>query len=374
MAADLYFHEYRYAEAQPLFERALQLDPAWEPALLHLMDCLGQAVGKREELLARAQRWVDQAPGPQSYRALALALAQNGRLDQALEKARRAYQLEPNVWTQGALGEILLHRGAFAEVESLTRPVAAERNRSAKERAGAVGLYAAALALEGRHREALQALEALRGMPHAAPGYRENRMQLFLGDGALDKARVELEAFVAAARAEGKGEDKKWKETLPALTAAVGDLAGAAERARSLEPGSPAEALYRGMAAWRAGRLDEAAVALEPLSERDDDWRIFPSYLLGVVQAARGHPAEAVAALEKFRGIFGGGFWKTWAAPRSLLVEARALDALGRRTEAREKVGSLLEAWKRGDADSPIMKEARALADHLRDKTASRRP
>ncbi len=374
MAADLYFHEYRHAEAQPLFERALQLDPTWEPALVHLMDCMGQAAAKKEEHLARARRWVDEAPGPQSYRALALALARNGRLDEALEKARRAYQLEPNVWTRGALGDILLHRGAFTEVESLTKPVAFEGSRSTHERASAAGQYAAALALEGRHREALQALEVLREMPHAAPGYRENRMYLFLGDGALDEARAELEAFVAAAQAEGKGDDKKWKETLPALTAAAGDLAGAAERARFLEPGSPAEALYRGTAAWRAGRLDEAAAALEPLSERDDDWRIFSSYLLGVVEAARGRPAEAVAALERFRGIFRGGYWKTWALPRSLLVEAGALDALGRRAEARGKVRALLEAWKGGDAGSPILEEAKALSEKLREKTASSRP
>ena len=125
---------------------------------------------------------------------------------------------------------------------------------------------------------------------------------------------------------------------------------------------------------WRSGRLDEAAAALRPLSERTDDYRAAASFVLGVVEAARRHGAEALAALERFRGTFASGYWKTWAVPRGLLAEARALDALGRRAEARDRVASLLEAWKRGDADSPIMKEARALADELRDKTASRRP
>jgi tetratricopeptide (TPR) repeat protein/predicted Ser/Thr protein kinase len=372
MAADLYFHEYRYREAQPLFERALQLDPVWEPALVHLVDCLGQAIGRRDELLARTRRWADQAPGPSSYRSLAMALAQNGRLEEALDQARRAYAMEPNAWNRGILGEILLHRGAFAEVEALAKPVLADAGRSKKERAQAAGLYACALALQGRRREALQALEALREMPHAAPGYRETRMQHFLGDGALDKARAELEAFVAAVRVEGKGDDKKWKETLPALTAVVGDLAGAAELARALDPGSPAAALWRGTAAWRTGKLDEAAAALRPLSEREDEYRILSSYLLGVVEAARGHPAEALAAAERFRGMvaFGGGYWQTWARPRSLLVEARALDALGRRADARDRVNQLLDAWKRGDRDAPILVEARALAEKLREKTA----
>jgi tetratricopeptide (TPR) repeat protein/predicted Ser/Thr protein kinase len=374
MAADLYFHEGQTEKAQPLFERALQLDPVWEPALVHLVDCLGAAIGSKEELLTRTRRWAEQSPGPSSYRALATALAQNGKLDQALEQARRAYAMEPNLWSRGTLSDILLHRGAFAEVEALVRPVVADGGRSKKERAHAAGLYAAALSLQGRRREALQALEVMRDMPHAAGTYHETRMLHFLGDGALDRARAELEAAVRAVQAENRSDDKKWKERLPALTAAVGDLEGAAVLARSLEPGSPAEMLYRGVAAWRSGRLDEAAAALKPLSERGDDNRIFPLYILGELEVARGHDAESLEALERFRGTFGGGYWKTWAWPRSLLTEARALDALGRRPEARDKVRALLETWKRGDADDPILREAKALAEKLREKTAASRP
>jgi tetratricopeptide (TPR) repeat protein len=128
------------------------------------------------------------------------------------------------------------------------------------------------------------------------------------------------------------------------------------------------------MVAWRSGKLDEAAAAFRPLAERKDEDRIIALYALGEVELARGRHAEALAAMERFRGTFGGGYWKTWAWPRSLLVEARALDALGRRADAREKVRSLLEAWKRGDADAPILREAKALAEKLREKTAERRP
>ena len=378
MAADLYFHEGQIEKAQPLFERALQLDPVWEPALVHLTDCMGNTAGSKAELLARARRWAEQAPGPSSYRALAQALAQNGKLDEALEQARRAYAIEPSYWTRGVLSEILLYRGAFAEVEALARQAMGDPGLSKKERAQATGLYACALSLEGRRREALRALEGLRDVPLAAPSYHEMRMHHFLGDGALDKARVELAAFAAAVRAQGepRHDDKKFRERLPALSAAVGDLEGAAAQARSLEPGSPAEALYRGVAAWRSGRLDESAAALRPLSERGDDIRIFATFLLGEVEGARGHAAEALAAAERFRGMvaFGSGYWQTWARPRSLLVEARALDALGRRAEARDRVNQLLDAWKRGDRDAPILVEARALAEKLREKTASSHP
>jgi tetratricopeptide (TPR) repeat protein/predicted Ser/Thr protein kinase len=379
MAADLYFHEEQFGKSQPLFERALQLDPVWEPALVHLTDCMGNAAGSKAEFLARARRWAEQAPGPSSYRALAQALAQNGKLDEALEKARRAYAIEPSYWTRRVLSEILLYRGAFAEVEALARQAMGDPGGGKKERAQATGLYAAALSLQGRRREALRALEGLRDMPlAAAPSYHEMRMHHFLGDGALDKARGELAALAAAVAAQGepRHDDKKWRERLPALSAAVGDLEGAAALARSLEPGSPSEALYRGVAAWRSGRLDESAAALKPLSERADEIRIFATYLLGEVEIARGHPAEALASSERFRGMvgFGGSFWQTWARPRSLLVESRALDALGRRAEARDRVNQLLDAWKRGDRDAPILVEARALAEKLREKTASSHP
>lgn len=372
MAADLYFHEGQHEKALPLFERALQLDPTWEPALIHLVDCL-QAAGKKAELLDRTRRWAEQAPGPQSYRALALALAHDGKLGEAVERARRAYEMEPNLFTRGALVEILLHRRAFAEAEALLRPVLADRGRSQKARAYAASQYAAALSLQGRRREALQALEPMREIPNGEASYHGIRALHFLGDGALDKARAELAAALAS-QGDLKGEDKKAREMAALALADAGDLEGAAALARSLEPGSPPEALYRAMVAMRSGRPDDAVAALKPLSERSDEYRSFALYLLGEAEGARGHYAEAVAAMEKFQGTFGGGYWKTWAWPRSLLAEARALDALGRRAEAREKVGSLLEAWKRGDPDSPIMKEARGLADRLRDKTASRRP
>ncbi|HEX9186014.1 MAG TPA: tetratricopeptide repeat protein, partial [Vicinamibacteria bacterium] len=377
MAADLYFHEGQTEKAMPLFERALQLDSTWEPALVHLVDCLGQAVGKKEELLARTRRWADQSPGPTSYRYLALALAQDGKLDEALETARRAYQMEASLWTRGTLCEILLHRGAFAEVEALLGPVVADRNRTRRERGHATGQYSAALALQGRRREALQALDALREMPMAAPAYHETRMLHFVGDGALDRARAELDEMLRARREAGddvKAEAKKFQDRMAAVAVLAGDLPRGAEMARSIEPGSPAEALYRGMVARRTGRPDEAAAAFRSLVDRQDEFRIIALYALGDVEAARGRHAEALAAMEKFRATFGGGYWKTWAWPRSLLVEARALDALGRRADARERVRSLLEAWKRGDADAPILKEAKALAEKLREKTALSRP
>ncbi len=376
LAADLHFHEGKAELALPLFDRALLLDPTWEPAQLHLADCL-RILGRNDELLVRARRWVEQSPGATSYRALATSLAQAGKLDEALESARRAFQLEPNTWTRGTLVEILLHHGDFEAAEGLTSSVlAAEPRRSKRERALASSQYAAALALQGRRREALRALEGLReASPGAAsPAYHESRMLHFFGDGQLVQARAELAALVSAWQETGGDatvEARKKRERLAAVAAMLGDLPRAAELARTIEPGSAAEALYRGMAAWRGGRHEEAAAALRPLTEGKDDYRVISLYTLGEIEAARGRHAEALAAMERFDRTFGGGYWKTWAWPRARIVQARALEVLGRRAEARQQVNSLIEAWKRADPDSPVLKEAKALAERLREKTAA---
>jgi tetratricopeptide (TPR) repeat protein len=329
------------------------------------VDCLGASIRQKDELLARARRWAEQAPGPASYRALALALAVNWKMDEALEKARRAFEMEPSRWNRCALADILLAHGDDTEAEALVRPVVSDASRPPGERVRATGQYAAALAVQGRRREALQARETLRAIPHAMAAYHETRMFHFLGDGALDRSRAELNALVAIARAEGNVEDKPGKGVLVVFTAAVGDLEGAAVLARLLEPGSSDEALYRGIAAWRSKKLDESAAVLRPLSERDDGYRIFATYLLGEIEAARGRPAEALVALERFQHTFSTEYWKTWAWPRSQVVEAESLAAMGRRVEAQEEVQKFLEAWKNADPDLPLLAEARTLRARL---------
>jgi len=366
MAADLYFHEGQTETALPLFERALQLDPSWEPALVHVWDCLAE-LGKGDELLAVARRWAEKSPGPISYRSLALALARDGKLDEALERARRAFEMEQSYWTRGALAEVLLHRGDFEEAQSIAEPVAADGSRNAKERAHAIAITYCALALQGRPREALRVLEPLREIRLAAPAYHEIRMVHFLGDGAPDRARGELAALVRAfgeAEAEGRLEPKKM-QMLPVVAVLAGDLARAAELARFPDAGSTREALYRGVVAWRSGRLEEAASTLRPLAEGHEDFRQFALYALGEVAAARGRHAEAVEALERFQRAFGGGYFRTWAYPRSLVLEAGSLEALGRQGEARAKAQRLLSMWQRAEPDLPRLAEAKALCARL---------
>jgi hypothetical protein len=290
-----------------------------------------------------------------------LALARNGKLDEAVEKGRRAVEMGPNPWDRHALAQILLYRGAFAEAEALVKPVVADQSRTKRERAYAARSYSAALAMQGRRREALQALDVMRDWPNFASQYHEFRLMHFVGDGATLEARAELELALRTLR-----EDPAEARHLLALAAWAGSPERCAELARSIKLESPQDLFMHGLLAWHAGRLDAAASAFQTLTDRKDVYRYVALFFLGDVEAARGRHAEALAAVEKFRGTFLGGWhWLSWAWPRSQIIEARALDALGRRVEAKEKVRVFLEAWRDADPDLPLLAEAKALQERL---------
>jgi tetratricopeptide (TPR) repeat protein len=370
LAADLFFHENRCAEAQPLLERALQLDPTWEQALIHLADCLREDPTTKDEFLALTRRWAERAPGPHSYRLLAAALAQDGKLDEALEKGRRAYEMEPNQWNRQFLALVLLYLGDFAEAEALLKPVITDQGRTERERARAAGSYAATLALQGRRKEARRVLDAMRDIPGVAVVYHEYRLLHFVGDGATAEARAESDLLLRAVRETPP--DFREQERLAAVAAMACNPERAAELVRAVEPGSPAGLLCRAMLAWQTGRIDAAAADFRPLADRQDHFRHFALYALGDVEEARGRHAEALAALDKFRAIWGGGYWTSWARPRSQIIEARALEALGRRNEAQEKVRVFLETWRDADPDLPLLAEAKALQARLASGAAAR--
>ncbi len=159
MAGDLHFHEGACEKALPYFERARQLDPHYEPALIHVAQCL-RSQGKGAEFLDLSRRWVERAPGPTSHRMLAYALAMNGRLDEALASARRGYEMQPTPLTRDALATVLLQRAAFAEVEALLRPSVLGGQRPTIR--DPVVQLSAAIALQGRSQDALAALEPMR--------------------------------------------------------------------------------------------------------------------------------------------------------------------------------------------------------------------
>jgi len=91
---DFPYQEGRFAEALPWFERAVDLDPMWEPALANLISTLA-ALDRASDGARRAAHWAELRPGAESYRALAAAHLLAGQFAQAVEAARHALELDP---------------------------------------------------------------------------------------------------------------------------------------------------------------------------------------------------------------------------------------------------------------------------------------
>ncbi len=83
--------------------------------------------------------------------------------------------------------------------------------------------------------------------------------------------------------------------------------------------------------------------------------------------AVEASPDEsALEALHRFqRFYFPLGQWRTWAYPRSLLLESRVLERLGRLEEARATMAKLEDLLSGADPDLPLLAEARALRRKL---------
>ena len=91
-----------------------------------------------------------------------------------------------------------------------------------------------------------------------------------------------------------------------------------------------------------------------------------PAWLAAECAAEAGATEEALADLRRFQRAYRPlGPWRTWAYPRSLLLEARLLDQLGRRTEARDALSRLEALWARADPDLPLVAEMKALRRRL---------
>jgi predicted Zn-dependent protease len=145
-----------------------------------------------------------------------------------------------------------------------------------------------------------------------------------------------------------------------------GNADEAAKLAALLPPASPDASLHRAVAAWRAGRPDEALPALRDLSATHASGpSVLDSLFLGEVALEAGRVDEAADALRRFQRMSPSLFWSSWAYPRSLLLLARAEAARGRTGEAREIADRLARLWADADPDFPPLLELRALRERL---------
>jgi tetratricopeptide (TPR) repeat protein len=348
----------RHAEAVPHLERAVSLDPGYEMAADMLVQSLA-TLDDREQLRRFADRLATLPPSPGILVAEAAARASTGDLERALGAARRAAPGGEGL-ARDTLEELLILTGLWGEVEAMLREDAIREPDRSQER------LARYLLMRGRIREARAILERqpLPNDPrlrHIAQIRRAHQILAPRGDSA---AIVRLADETAA-----------WSTELAASFAPILAYVGEAERAQSLarlledDPGSTA--LVSALAAWRRSGPSSALASLRRLARADPVSPQTappeaPSWWAAECAVAASPDESALADLHRFQRFYRPlGQIRTWAYPRSLLLEARVLGRLDRKDEARLSLAKLDDLLLGADPDYPLLAEARSLHREL---------
>jgi len=354
MAGDQYLHEEDPVKALPYFERAVALDPTFEPALMHQADSLGM-IGRTEELTQLALKWTERDPSASAYRALAMAHLASGRPDDALAASRRALTIDGSWYSRGYLTEALLLGGRYEEAEEIFRPFAVSGTSPLDRSYGAMGL-AAALSYQGRLREALEAAE---GVPDEHDGKKGMKRGLSL---QLRMAEGGTPRILAEARALARSDAPKLAQLAVVSLAMFGDVDAVAAANVKLPP--PIAEHVEAVVAWHRGDRPEALRALRKLTTGHPEAKALALCFLGRVALTGGDLREAITSAEAFRTA-PGGTWRSWAFPQALRNAAIAHERLGERAKARAKLDELLRIWRRADTDLPLLSEVRAMRARL---------
>jgi Flp pilus assembly protein TadD len=303
-----------------------------------------------ESAVALWQDVVDKRPGNAAgYDGLALALLEEGRLEEALPHAQRAVQLTGDGDFHANLGTVLNALGRVSESEAVLR-------RALETRPGDPVAYCGlgtSLARQERPEEALAAYRKALELDPRTPGLEANLAALHL-------LRGEIEQAVSWGRkaVERSPRDVQSRHNLGQALAQADDLGGAADQLQEacrLEPDNPKRHRKLAETFMQAGRLDLAAasyrrsLALEFLLE--------DANLLARILATHADPkvrngAEAVRIAERMVA----------AAPRE---DAMLLDTLG---TAYAEAGRFEEAAQAAERalQAPLPEGLEALVPEIR--------
>jgi len=348
----------RHAEAVPHLERAVSLDPGYEIAADMLVQSLA-TLDDQDQLLRVANRLATLPPSPGILVAESAARASTGNLERALEVARRAAPGGEGL-ARDTLEEVLVLKELWSEAEAMLREDANRDPDRAPER------LARYLLLRGRVREAAAILE--RDPPptdprlrHIAHIRRANQLLLPRGDAA---------GIVRLASESGA-----WSSEFAASFAPILAYVGEAERAQSLarfledDPGTTA--LVSALAAWRGSGPSSALASLRRLARADPvspqaGPPEAPSWWAAECAVAASPDESALADLRRFQRFYRPlGQIRTWAYPRSLLLETRVLSGLDRKDEARLSLAKLEDLLAGADPDYPLLADVRSLRRDL---------
>jgi tetratricopeptide (TPR) repeat protein len=344
------------AGAEALYRRGLALDPGLMCMAGDLVNLL-HGEGRTREAVEVARRAVADRPSAPNKMVLALALAADGSLAEAVDWAREAIRVAAGAsfYVTAFAGDVLARGGAVDEAEAEYRRVASSAEYEG-ERQFALWNLVGLLAIQGRVAEARQHVGQVPPGSRASPEF----VAFLAGTG---RPRRHAPAALEAVRAAPPGP------FTPAMLAFHGDLAAAAERGRGLDATSPGGRYLRALQDAAAGRTDEAVAAFRALaSEPPVLGRHQFLYLAGEALLEAGRPAEALEALRPATGMAMPLFRPLDVAanfPRAVLVRARALEQMGRAGDALAELDRVLSQWARADADLPLLADAREMQGRL---------
>jgi tetratricopeptide (TPR) repeat protein len=361
LAGEMYAEEQRWAEALPWFERVRTLDPVRADANEWMIYDVLPKLGKHEESLLLAREWAEKAPGTRSQSTLVIALIRAGRPSEAVDAARRLVTIAPGPTIRWLLASALFAADRFEEAETFLEPFV-QVTATPRDRRDSLIPYAAALALQGRRREAMAAMATWESIPVAAdypaePWFPFNRWILKVderdpGPGMREAAGLR------------RKRDGKHSHAVYLLLPVLGDDAGAAQAVAGMDKGQDRE-LHDAIAAWRRGDSDDALTRIRSIIARYPLMDSLGHWWLAYVAFDARQDELALRAVESYERVpwqpIPLGMWRPWGLGRLLYKKALAQDRMGDQAGAVATVERMLAMWKKADPDLPMLAETRAL-------------
>ena len=366
LAGEMYLEERRWAEALPWFERVRALDPVWTAANEGIIDTVLPRLGKHEESLALAREWSEKAPGPRSQSSLVDALIRAGRPSEAAEAARRLVSIAPgSAYYRLFLASGLFAADRFEEAERFFEPFV-QVTATPRDRRDALIPCAAALALQGRWREAMAAMGSWESIP-VSPDYLPepwvpfNRWILKVDERDPGPALRETAGL-------RRKSDGKPAHAVYLLLPVLGDDAGAAQAVAGMKKGQDRE-LHDAIAAWRGGDLDEAVTRIQSIIARYPLMDGLGHWWLAYVAFDARQDELGLRAAESYERVpwtpIPLGMWRPWGLGRLLYKKAQAQERMGDHAGAVATVERMLAMWRKANPDLPMLAETRALCRKL---------
>ncbi len=364
--------------------------------------------GELDKSAQTYQEWIENYPRDDAaYSALGITYASLGQYDKAEEAHRQNLHLAPEVGAPYMnLGNCLLALQRFDEARQIARTALA---RNFDDYILRNELYAAAFIAQDSQGMAEQEVW-FRSQPDSEHfGLAlESDTQAYYGH--LDKARdLTRQAMASAVRIESKENAAIWQDNQALREAAFGNLAEAhrnAEAALKLEPDSQsvqieaalgfamagenarAESLARDLdhrfpldtqvqSLWlpaihaqielnrknpdaALGRLKDASrIDLGQIQFINNISCLYPVYIRGQAYLAAGKGSEAAAEFQKILD-HNGIVWNCWTGALARLGLARSYALVGDTAKAKAAYQDFLALWKDADADTPVLKQAKA--------------